>query len=111
MATVHTWLGHLALRHEDYGGARRHYAAALQYHSVGLLAQRAVQVLGGLALVAAAEGAAERCLRLAAAGTALAEATGVRSLFPDAQMLDEAVHAARATLGSRAAAAWAAAGR
>jgi tetratricopeptide (TPR) repeat protein len=108
IATVHTLLGHLALHDEDYGCARRHYAAALQYHSVGLLAQRAVQVLGGLSLVAAAEGKAERCLRLAAAGTALAAATGVRSPFLDAQMLDGAVQAARATLGRRAVAVWAA---
>jgi predicted ATPase len=106
-ATVETFLGHLALQQHEYAAARTHYTAALQYGE-GLHAFLGLQVLRGLAVVAAAHGRAERCLRLAAASTALGDATGIHPPHPAPQAVEQAVQLARATLSDRAAAVWAA---
>jgi hypothetical protein len=107
MATAETFPGHLAARQGEYPTARVHYAAALRYQGRGLMPLWAVQILGALAVMAAEQGEAKRCLCLAAASAALGEATGVRSLYPVQAVMEQAVAAARMALGDRAAAAWA----
>lgn len=106
--TIEIFRGNLAMRAGDVTTARARYAASLAQQRGWRAAARTLHALAGLAVVAGAEGDADRALRLAGAQAALGEAAGFRLPEPEQVALDRAVAAAQATLGERTAAAvWA----
>lgn len=101
-------LAHLLRRWDDRAGARELYRETIrEWQNVGSLAAVAHQ-LESFASLDAAEGKAERAVRLLGAAEALREASGVSMLPPERVEYDQMVAALRAALPADAfAAAWA----
>jgi non-specific serine/threonine protein kinase len=109
LATVENFLGQLGVRQGNYATARAYYEDSLGHQQGWGALYWAIGSLAGLAAVAAAEGQAERALRLAGAATSLAEATALRPPGPEHEGLERAIDTARASLDEQTAtAAWAA---
>jgi non-specific serine/threonine protein kinase len=107
MAELENYLGLLAIRLGDHATARFWYQASLEHQRGWRALYWAVCSLAGLAAVAAGTGQAARALRLAGASLTLGAAAKLRLTEPEQQAVEQAIHAARASLEHRAAeAAW-----
>jgi predicted ATPase len=109
LTAVQTYLASLDVREGNLTAARAGYAASLRLSWPARFVIRIATSLNGLAVVAAAQGQMARALRLASASAALLQRAGYR-LPPDGRLdLEQAVEAARRTLGAAdAAEVWAA---
>jgi predicted ATPase/DNA-binding CsgD family transcriptional regulator len=100
VGVLHT-AGLLALEQDDLDAAGRYFREAVEV-ATGHVARK-VNVIEGLAIVAARQGRSERALRLAGATAALRRAAGIKPKGPWSALLDDAVGRARADLGAAAA--------
>ncbi len=100
VAVLHT-AGLLALEQHDLDAAEAYFREAVQVATAH--PSRKVNVIEGLAIVAARRGRPERALRLAGATAALRRASGTKPKGPWSALLDEAVARVRADLGAAAA--------
>jgi hypothetical protein len=102
---VQNYLASLDAREGNVTAARAGYAASLRLSRPARFIFRITTSLDGLAILAAGQGQMERALRVAGASAALRQRAGYQAPAPERSELEQAVEAARRTLGDAAAAA------
>ena len=105
LSAVQNYLASLDAREGNVAAARAGYAASLRLSRPARFIFRITTSLDGLAILAAGQGQMERALRVAGASAALRQHAGYQAPAPERSELEQAVEAARRTLGDAAAAA------
>jgi len=99
LSAVQNYLASLDAREGNLAAARAGYVASLSITRPARFVFRIATSLNGLAVIAAAERQMARALRLAGAGAALRQRAGYLAPPHERLDLEQAVEAARSTLG------------